>query len=49
MWESVVVILGHSRVHLSGEEFLLALIHPLSGHLIGNSIGITTGYGSSSF
>jgi hypothetical protein len=39
MWVPLLVILGYSRVHLFGKEFLSAPIHsPLSGRLIGPSI-----------
>jgi hypothetical protein len=48
MWESLVVNLGYRPSSLFGEEFLSAPIHsPLSGHLIGPSIGIRAGYRSS--
>jgi hypothetical protein len=48
VWESLVVNLGYRPSSLLGEEFLSAPIHsPLSGRLIGPSIGIRAGYGSS--
>jgi hypothetical protein len=48
VWESLVVNLGYRPSSLLGEEFLSTPIHsPLSGRLIGPSIGIRAGYGSS--
>jgi hypothetical protein len=37
VWESLELVLEHSRVHLFREDFLSATIHPVSGRLIGPS------------